>query len=547
MPVLYCICALLLLLAAPAAAQNTGAPAKTGYNIFLRGTSVGRENVTVTTAADGAMTIAVDGRLAPPVNATTRRGEIKYAGDGSPASFEFEGSVNGVDVSMRTTFSGGMATTQGMQGQNRIEVSHMVAPQAIVLPNGVMFGAFAAVARRLATVTPPAELHVYMLPVADVPLRVNSVTTERMQTGTTTFNVRRYDLTLAVPSSPLAITLVAAEDGGLLRMTIPAQGVDMLRDDLAASTSRTQIYSNPGDEAVIIPAAGFNIGATITHPRGHTGKVGAVILLAGSGVGDRDGVAFGVPILAQLAGAVADAGFLAIRYDKRGYGQSGGRAESATINDYAEDARLVAKWLSSRKDVDSKRIAIAGHSEGAMVAFLAARDKRIAAVVSLEGPGTTGAELVLEQQQHALDQAKLTPEERAAKVALEKKILAAVASGEGWSDIPPELRREADTPWFQSLVAYDPAKVLDDVRQPILIVQAALDKQVPPEHAEKLAALARQESKSKSVEVVIVRGVNHLLVPATTGEVSEYASLPDRNVSNEVLTAVTGWLTRTLK
>ena len=44
-----------------------------------------------------------------------------------------------------------------------------------------------------------------------------------------------------------------------------------------------------------------------------------------------------------------------------------------------------------------------------------------------------------------------------------------------------------------------------------------------------------------------MRGVNHLLVPATTGEVSEYASLPDRNVSKDVTTAVTAWLTKTFK
>jgi hypothetical protein len=37
-----------------------------------------------------------------------------------------------------------------------------------------------------------------------------------------------------------------------------------VRADVAASTSRTQVYSNPGDEAVTIPAVGFNLGATLT-------------------------------------------------------------------------------------------------------------------------------------------------------------------------------------------------------------------------------------------------------------------------------------------
>jgi hypothetical protein len=48
------------------------------------------------------------------------------------------------------------------------------------------------------------------------------------------------------------------------------------------------------------------------------------------------------------------------------------------------------------------------------------------------------------------------------------------------------------------------------------------------------------------VDLVIVRGVNHLLAPAVTGNTSEYGTLTDRNVSKDVLTAVTGWLKKTL-
>jgi fermentation-respiration switch protein FrsA (DUF1100 family) len=78
-----------------------------------------------------------------------------------------------------------------------------------------------------------------------------------------------------------------------------------------------------------------------------------------------------------------------------------------------------------------------------------------------------------------------------------------------------------------------------------LFVHGALDKQVPVTHAERLADLARNQSDSKSVDLIVVRGVNHLLVPALTGEVSEYSSLPDRNVSKDVSSALTTWLTKT--
>jgi dipeptidyl aminopeptidase/acylaminoacyl peptidase len=140
---------------------------------------------------------------------------------------------------------------------------------------------------------------------------------------------------------------------------------------------------------------------------------------------------------------------------------------------------------------------------------------------------------------------KLPAEEREKRIALQQQIHSAVLTGKGWETVPPQLRKEADTPWFQSVLAFDPAKVIDDVRQPMLFVHGAIDRQVPVEHVERLSDLARKESKSKSVEVVVVRGVNHLMVPAVSGEVSEYGALTDRNVSKDVTTAVSDWLKET--
>ena len=66
-------------------------------------------------------------------------------------------------------------------------------------------------------------------------------------------------------------------------------------------------------------------------------------------------------------------------------------------------------------------------------------------------------------------------------------------TGKGWETIqvPPAVRRQAETPWFQSYLAFDPAKIMKDIDQPILVVQGSLDTQVPADHADKLAALAR--------------------------------------------------------
>jgi pimeloyl-ACP methyl ester carboxylesterase len=270
------------------------------------------------------------------------------------------------------------------------------------------------------------------------------------------------------------------------------------------------------------------------------------VLVAGSGSADRDSVAFGIPILGELAGALADAGFLVVRYDKRGIGQSGGRAEAASLADYADDVRAVVKLLADRRDVDPKRIAVVGHSEGGLVALMAAaKEKRIAAVELIATPGITGAELILAQQQRLLSRMKLTPEEKQEKVDAQKKINEAVVTGKGLELLPPAVRRTVDNAEFQSLLISDPARLVPDVKQPILILHGELDTQVEPANADKLETFARKR-KNAPVEVVKVPGVNHLLAGATTGEVDEYGTLKDKHVSQVVTQAIVTWLKKTL-
>ena len=187
-----------------------------------------------------------------------------------------------------------------------------------------------------------------------------------------------------------------------------------------------------------------------------------------------------------------------------------------------------------------------GDGDGGWVALLAAsRERRFAAVATIGAPASTGAELVLELQKRTLDQLDLTPQERAKREALQKQIIAAVQSEKGLADLPRDIRTQADTPWFQSVLNFSPARVLKDVRQPLLIAHAGLDHEVPVADAERLAAIAQKESDSKSVELLIIKGINHILVPAVTGELSEYGSLPDRNLSADVPSALTAWLSRT--
>jgi pimeloyl-ACP methyl ester carboxylesterase len=536
---------------APAAASQIqpgeNPPGETrGYIVFLRGRAIGREDVTTTRTPAGVV-ISGRGRLTRPIDVITSKAEVRYRADWTPESLLIESSVQGRQVTVKTSFSGTQASSETVEDGKLIVDTDTISPKTVVVPN-LFFGTYEALATRLVGAVEGAEFPAYLAPEAEVPVRVRAISTDRVQTGTTILALRRYDLSVANPDGERLIQLTADDAGHLVRLSVPFQSLDIIREDVAGANARALTYANPGDEPVTIPAYGFNIAATVTRPTtAGTERLPAVVLLAGSGANDRDGVTAGVPIISQLAGALADAGFLAVRYDKRGYGQSGGRAEAATLDDFATDARTVVKYVSKRKDVDKNRVAIVGHSEGAWVALLAAaREGRVKAVVSIAGAGSTGAELVLEQQRHALDQMNTPEAERHAKIELQERIHQAVLNGKGWDEIPEELRQAADTPWFESLLRFDPAKVVKKVKQPILIVQGDLDRQVPLAHADQLVALAQRRGTKRVFNVAVIPGVNHLLAAARTGEVSEYATLEDLNVSEKVSTAITGWLSRIL-
>jgi len=543
-----------LVLSAPAVAQTPPplpvADNGTQFLVFFRSQPVGREEVVVLRMADGWV-VRGTSRLGPPIDITTRVAEVDYDAQWRPKSLIVDGIVRGQDVTLKTTFDGTKASSVlAVQGAPQSKTD-TVSADTIVLPN-TFLGAYAALAKRLQGKTAGADLRAYIAPQAEVTIRITSAVLEGITTPKGLIQSMHYNMTFnnPPPTGDLVVNLWADTDGNLLRLNIPAQTVEMAREDIASAASRTSAFSIPGDESVTIPALGFNIAATITKPKSDA-PLPAVILIGGSGPTDRDETVAGIPVFGHIARDLVAAGFVVVRYDKRGVGQSGGRSESVTIADYAEDARHVLLWLEKRKDVNKDRIALVGHSEGALVAMLTAGRERgkVAALTLIAGPSTNGDEVVLEQQKYILSKMPIDEAQRAEKQALQQKINTAVIKGTGWADIPEPARRIADTPWFYSFLTFNPAKAMNETRQPVLIVQGELDTQVQPHHADKLAEFARARKGPKvAVEVVKVPGVNHLLVPAKTGDVTEYGTLgPDAKVAPQVTAAIASFLTKAMQ
>ena len=531
----------------PARAQGVAAKTEpaTELLVFVGGKQVGREQVTVSRSGVGWI-IAGTGKLGAPADITTNQFEAKYSADWQPLELRIDAVMGGKPIRLSTSFGLTTAVNEITQGGNTNSKTDQISARSLILPNN-FFGAYEALAARLATAKEGAELPAYIAPSAEVKITVKSITDEQAKSPSGTLDLRRFEIIIQNPGGPLSAS-VTIHGSRLARLEIPGAGLSVLRGDLATVSSRPEISRNPTDTDVTIPALGFNLAGTITTPPQVAGRLRhpAIILIAGSGRVDRDARVAGIPIFTQLAGGLAEQGFLVLRYDKRGVGQSGGREESATIQDYADDVLSIVKWLRKRDDVDDQRIALAGHSEGGVVAMIAASKESddIDAIVLISAPGTPGAELILEQQRHSLDLLKVSEAERKAKTDIQERIQTAVVSGVGWEGLPPEYRKAADTPWFRSLLQFDPAPVMKRVKQPVLIVQGDLDKQVFPHHADKLAEMARARDRDVPEEVVHLPGVNHLLVPATTGEVSEYATLTTKKVEPQVATKIAEFLKR---
>jgi pimeloyl-ACP methyl ester carboxylesterase len=527
----------------PPPLQETGAFV---FSIFLRGMPIGTEQVALTRTADG-WTIAASGRLGAPLDILARRIQVRYTPNWRPIDFTLDGTAGGRLHTVRTTVEGATAKSDGIAAGQTIQKIDPIDPNALlVLPNG-FFGPYEALAARTRSAAPGTEVPMYGVPAMSFTARIGESAPEQIQTAARVIAARRTRVSLVLPAGPVDVVIWTDETGRMIRFSAPGQSLEVVREDIAAVSSRTITISRPNDERISIPSNGFSLAGTLSKPASASGKLPAAVLVGSSGPTDRDGLAFGVPILGEIAGALADAGFLVVRYDKRGIGQSGGRAESAGLADYAEDVRAAIKVLERRKDVDVKRIAVIGHSEGGSVALMAAsKDKLIAAVAVLATPGMTGAELVLAQQQRLLNRSTMSTEDKQKKVDAQKRIHEAVISGKGLELLAPEVRRAVDNAEYQSLLIADPSKIVPGVRQPLLIVQGDLDAQVEPSNADRLETLARQRKNARPVEVVKVPGVNHLLVPATTGEVDEYATLKDAHVSQAVTQAIVTWLKKTL-
>lgn len=282
----------------------------------------------------------------------------------------------------------------------------------------------------------------------------------------------------------------------------------------------------------------FSLGCTLTLPVARHAPVPVAVTLTGSGRQARDEDLWPLVVnyrpFRQVAERLAEVGVAVLRCDDRGVDASGGGDTTVTTPVYAEDLRQVVAWLRARPGIDPRRIALIGHSEGGVIGPLAAaEDPRIAAVVIMAGPGKVGRAVLRDQIARPIETAPdLPPEERRLQLANIENQLDRWASLNAW------------TQWFAT---FDPLPTARRLRQPVLILHGALDRQVSAGQADTLAAAIRAAG-NRDVTVRVFSRLNHLFLPTDgDGSPAEYPGLHQTAVPADVLDTLAEWIAARLR
>jgi pimeloyl-ACP methyl ester carboxylesterase len=275
-------------------------------------------------------------------------------------------------------------------------------------------------------------------------------------------------------------------------------------------------------------------GEVLVPTRGKRPFAG-VLFVSGTGQEDRHGFA-GPPSVDlgshEITDALANAGFMVMRFDERGRGKS--EAGEISFLGQVEDARRALRTLLVQDGLDPDRIVVVGHGEGGVRALhvAIAQPSAVLGVALLAAPGRAYREVFLHQAEVTLE--GLPPEVRSEARVQQKRMLEALERGEA----PPELEPQAQ--WMREMLRQKPGDLIASVDAPLWIAQGGKDFEVDPQA--DVAALVRAAKQAKKEhEVHRYAELDHLfkLEPETSSP-SRYLET-DRRVDVGFIADLTAW------
>jgi hypothetical protein len=331
--------------------------------------------------------------------------------------------------------------------------------------------------------------------------------------------------------------------------------------------SEEVLFENEKDDVVL--------AGTLTYPK-EGNNFPAVVMITGSGRQDRNEELLGHKPFLVIADYLSRNGIAVLRFDDRGIAQSTGDHSKATSEDFARDVLAAVKFLKERKEIDKTKIGLIGHSEGGIIAPMAAiQSDDVAFIVMMAGPGIPG-DSILYLQGELIQRAEGTSEQEIQKsLKLQKEIFNIVKTSNDDEKLTKDLREKFDaeyaamsedeknkigdpevyfnmqlktitSPWFKYFLRFDPVPVLEKVKCPVLAINGEKDLQVPPKENISTIDAALKRAGNKNYEVKILPGLNHLFQTSSTGKISEYSQI-EETISPLALETILNWIKRITK
>ncbi len=285
------------------------------------------------------------------------------------------------------------------------------------------------------------------------------------------------------------------------------------------------------EEEITFPSSDLVLEGTLLVPEHSSDEfLPAVILGHGSGPIDRDetiegqlgmGFGFELAVFRELAEALADSGYVVLRYDKRSCtARTGCRnayplmSGTGAVDDYVSDVKAGLDWLQARAEVDPERMFYVGHSQGAQFApeLLASRVDLRAAVM-LAGPhGSVDA--LIEEQARFLRELALSlgaPSDGPELRALDQGVLALQELRAGTFS-GSTIMGEPALAWQSWMELGDRAReLLPELDRPLLALSGDYDWNVPPRETEAWRAAFAAVADNPGHEALVLPCVSHAL------------------------------------
>lgn len=298
------------------------------------------------------------------------------------------------------------------------------------------------------------------------------------------------------------------------------------------------------EREVIVGSGEWAVHGTVSMPKG-TGPFPALVLVHGSGPGDRDESIGPLRPFRDLAWGLASRGIAVLRYEKRtrehGMMFSNLKNGFTVREETVDDAVMAAELLRNTPAIDPSRVYVLGHSLGGMLApRIGLSDTAIAGLIVMAGANEPLPPLMVRQYEYlfSLD-GTISPEERKSIDAI-KAFAKRIEKLRPSDSTSMEPLLGAPARYWLDLRSYDPLASARRYPHRMLFLQGERDYQVTMEQF----ARWRKALKGRiDVDFHSYPTLNHPFTSGTGKGTPDEYQIP-ANIPVEVIDDIARWVVR---